>query len=65
MLSKCMLVGTYDVTFSSHHGYLSEPYGEKLFWALVYFVPVFSSEQTRPPWDSAFSSDLGGEYLGS
>lgn len=58
MLFKHVLVDGCDFIFSCHHGYLGEPCGEKLLWALVYFVPTFSSDQTRPFWDSAFSSDL-------
>lgn len=64
MLFKCVLVGRYDFIFSYHHDYLGEPYEEKWFGALFIFVPIFS-EQTSAMWNSAFSSDLRGKYLGS
>lgn len=60
MLLKHVLVGGYDFTFSCHHGYLLAWRGGEgvLLWALTCFVPTFSSEQSRPFWHSAFSSDL-------
>lgn len=59
MLLRRVLVSGYDFTFSCHHDYLlAWCGGAVLLWALVCFVPTFSSEQTRPFCHSAFSSDL-------